>query len=742
MEPTATSTPGEDGLMKISHALRSALRLAHEYRWVSDFLFSELSVAPFHKALPLAPAMFSAAVKNDLHQTVNVFPPAPSSGKALPPTLTRDLPADMVDYTLLHTAFVPLAMVDGVSVGYAFAAHHVPRENCMPANPLVPPFVARFALDVRQHELLFVHRGGKPPAIGIRCMRRASDSVARENIGFIVPDAPYAWPQLPTSSVFMLSHVETSTSPIDSVPSSSPTTDAFFDLTERAAPDRTPWLLSASGGLADGLPPAFNAQEEAASATSSAAFTATSRDFAASALRSALSGSFGGPAFRLDALDAMTGIVSTCFTGAFTSIYAPTENQDAYSITHRFVHAYYSNFLAVSCDGLLTTGADDTPQQHYSTDDRYENGGPSANAHTRSFSKEATNERDESGFWRTLLVDAFDFGVHRSFGTSVADNEVHDNALGCGGAAQAASDSMERHGVNGASCERPVHAAVGCVDQGDNSELIDIFDHSVVPETLPVLNSRDLDIVLGNDEFSSDTTATDVIRKLPITTGENATNGPESSNSVSGGTTNNNGAPISPQGVNKRATSTTLPMAPRLTTNHRTSSPTCNAIRNNIQYPTKTPFISTIPTAICEPNEKLNEQGMTGNSTVGVSIPGDERGTVVERSGKGIAMGNAGEVRREAVPLAPRVTPSSGEKQLSVARSKEQVIADRKRRNRLSAARSNERRRIWMAHLESDVQVARERVRELRSRLEAVRSENDALRRQNKLLNALPSAES
>lgn len=73
---------------------------------------------------------------------------------------------------------------------------------------------------------------------------------------------------------------------------------------------------------------------------------------------------------------------------------------------------------------------------------------------------------------------------------------------------------------------------------------------------------------------------------------------------------------------------------------------------------------------------------------------------------------------------------SSGGKgiELGMYQSREKLLAARKHRNRLSAARSNDKKKKWVEQLAKDIEEGRRKVRDLEKRREQVMAENSALK--------------
>lgn len=353
--------------------LRSVLQVAYDLRWVADFLFTDLDISPFHKSLPLPPYTFETTFSIDVHQHMNIFPhpkarrstgnsnDAVETGEEevpLPVELVGEPDVNKTDDTLLHTIFVPVATHSFATVGYAFVSHPQTLPNCIPSNPLMPPLIARFVLDERDDTLIYINRGGTPPSLGIRAMRRAILPNVREHFSFVVPDAPYVWPRLPTSATWMLSHIETDTvSFVPPPPSRKSLCQIQLPNLDPTVQDASPWPISDEGTLSDGLTIALNYVLDTDivpvprdTTTAAAMFTPDVRHAALKALAAIHSGTFHSAGIRMDSLDGLTGTFRSCVTGAVVNAHAVTMPLVEDGLRLRFVQAYLSESCSVPQD--------------------------------------------------------------------------------------------------------------------------------------------------------------------------------------------------------------------------------------------------------------------------------------------------------------------------------------------------------------------------------------------------------
>lgn len=356
------ATGAEASPSTTSELLKSVLKPAYETRWLADFLFTDLSKSTFHTTLPLHPQTFQTLVATDITQTVTLkpdplYPPAAAHGP-LPKELIKDMPEDTVDETVLHALYMPIAALGPHTVGYVLCAHAEDMPNCMPHNPLVPPFKARFSFDARTQTLLTVIRGGRPHSIAIRAVRYAHAQPMREQFNFVIPDAPYAWPALPTTVTWMLSFVEVEVAArVPQTPSRAlaRTFHSLFETSACVRPERVdaaPWPVGLDGVLTDGLRPDFC--EGSGNDTSVTAFTASTRSHANQSLSNFLKGDFQSPGFRIDALEGMSGRFSSACTGGVRLLHTVTKDLCVDILRRRFLSDYFACVLAVSADGGLS----------------------------------------------------------------------------------------------------------------------------------------------------------------------------------------------------------------------------------------------------------------------------------------------------------------------------------------------------------------------------------------------------
>lgn len=205
-------------------SLTDALRLPSSLRWVCDWLF-EASNSPFHAGLTLPPESFSSALAvrvshsapclsshSELHRAVRLCRHMPLPP---PPPHCEDKDA----YVLL----VPVACMDGVTVGYSFGRgvqHAVPPiTKTHEAAPVVnfvvggsdgsfPNFVGRFAFDAERHDMLVVSSELSDKLCGLLSVSKKGDGRRSRHL-IAVPRDDYGFHHLPSRVMFMMANEET-----------------------------------------------------------------------------------------------------------------------------------------------------------------------------------------------------------------------------------------------------------------------------------------------------------------------------------------------------------------------------------------------------------------------------------------------------------------------------------------------------------------------------------------------------
>lgn len=225
---SSNPTPSDEIILRMRATLTEALRLPASIRWVCDWLF-EASDSPFHTGLTLPPESFSSALAVRVsHSTscgsrdAELHMPTGQHGQ---PFFSPAHLGDKDAYVL----FVPVACMDGVTVGYSFGRgvqHPVPpKTKTHQAGPFAnfvggshgafPNFVGRFAFGAESDDMLVVSSELSDKFCGLLFVSKKSDGRRSRHL-IAVPRENYGFDNLPSRVMFMMSNEETR------VPSSKP----------------------------------------------------------------------------------------------------------------------------------------------------------------------------------------------------------------------------------------------------------------------------------------------------------------------------------------------------------------------------------------------------------------------------------------------------------------------------------------------------------------------------------------
>lgn len=193
--------------------LQLALRMPSLHPWIADWLFSQ-SAEPFHpKTAPLPPEAFDNSLAIHLHHDISTpssaCPRSPRPLSTLCPASAKD-PRPPVTVTKdIDLLLVPVLHVDGITAGYTFlkGVHEATFRPFTPASPSAanPPlsnmsheFIAgRFAFDTSERDFLMVVNSMSPHMTGIVSMRWR-DKTSRDRSFFAIPKADYGPGNLPS----------------------------------------------------------------------------------------------------------------------------------------------------------------------------------------------------------------------------------------------------------------------------------------------------------------------------------------------------------------------------------------------------------------------------------------------------------------------------------------------------------------------------------------------------------------
>lgn len=366
---------------QMAHALNTALRLPRANRTVSDFLFTGLLESPFHRSHAISPGSLSTSLAFKIVQDLNsipnsMYPPAAVS-TPFPRHLVSHVPPPGLMRSQVHEIYIPIANVASYVMGYVLNHDPNHEEICFRANPFAPPWAGRFVFDITTKDILHVNCGGIPLSIGLLACVNSHDSCT-EHYLIAVPPMVYEWPHLPTTPLWMMSHIQYRTCPSNppvNTPSSSadvetpfwPSDDILTELDSAihpepfpsrrntlpdVAPSLQPWIMSQSGQLADGTWPTGG---PGTVGTAGSVFDGVTLLSVLPMLFEALGGSFYAPSLRMDTpYTSNTGYSST-FTGRVSKSMSSADFTLTRQLQDKFASLYYMSALSVSADAPLFT---------------------------------------------------------------------------------------------------------------------------------------------------------------------------------------------------------------------------------------------------------------------------------------------------------------------------------------------------------------------------------------------------
>lgn len=369
--------------MQIATCLRSILRIPLETRWVCDFLFSNLTMSPFHYNIPLAPESFKNALNMTIRQEIlvpNTLFSQMSCTEAMQEERDAFHKSSTKVSTKVDTMFVPVASMDNMCVGYAFGVAGAQEEMDIgvASNPFRPPFTGRFAFDLARGDLLVVVHGGTPVSVGLKGMVMRKD-VCREQYTITVPSEEYGWGFLPSRATCMLSSEEYRVGTdggdvgegeddgkagcvddvlkyLDFVLDGDSTDGDMTKWMGENAKSHMPWFVSPAGSIADGLPVCH---VQATNWTSSSAFAFDAISLSVRGIEKCLLGSFYGPFVRMDCVHALTGLCSSEFTGRITYVLEVAQDSVVGILKEAFAQLYYMSVMCLQTDGRLCGGGNE-----------------------------------------------------------------------------------------------------------------------------------------------------------------------------------------------------------------------------------------------------------------------------------------------------------------------------------------------------------------------------------------------
>ncbi|PXF47602.1 hypothetical protein BWQ96_02581 [Gracilariopsis chorda] len=198
----------DDPLLNVGKKeLSIALQTAAENPWVAEWLFTDPG-RPFHPHISVPPEAFEKALAIHLHHDISTPDCAPVEPyqRILP---SSEKPKKIVVSKDIDLLLVPVARMDGVTVGYTFirgirehtveqkfrSAFGAPHPSDFDFNrPLFVP--GRFTFHNERRDYLMVVNGMSPIMTGIVSMRWR-DHATRDRCFFAIPKAEYGPNNLP-----------------------------------------------------------------------------------------------------------------------------------------------------------------------------------------------------------------------------------------------------------------------------------------------------------------------------------------------------------------------------------------------------------------------------------------------------------------------------------------------------------------------------------------------------------------
>lgn len=332
----------------IQQFLKHALRIPAANRMVSDFLFTGLIESPFHHDYVLPPSAMATSVAIRVEENVLGPPDIGKPFKELGFTFNPDFMNTNDPFKVIFDSlYIPVCYAYPYALGYSFNTQALQVDSlCLENTPFETPCIARFVFDTRTGDLLKVSHGGKPQAIGIHSMRNLiKDGVSHswDHEACIVPAVPYEWPYLPTTVLWKISsnvvRNHQTSPPAPPVPS------------DQLVSDLTPWPLRHDGSWADGSIPSRHSN------SSSSIFAVAALRKVIQALSLHLSGEFEAPGIRFDVLKSMAPkqmFDSARSESKFGRInFIPASTACTVRLREHFSAAYYIAALTPSSDTRL-----------------------------------------------------------------------------------------------------------------------------------------------------------------------------------------------------------------------------------------------------------------------------------------------------------------------------------------------------------------------------------------------------
>lgn len=208
----------EDPLFNVGKKeLETALRMASSHDWVAEWLFSQSSQIFHPRTAPIPPEAFDNSLA--IHLRHNIYTPSPcprtmrTAAQGTPNHLKREDNDALTVTKDIHLLLVPFVNIDGITTGYTFLkgvqeATIRPPEFTSHRHQSPTEFVSgRFAFDIAKRDFLMVVNSMSPHMTGLVSMRWRGEK-SRDRSFFAVPKADYGPGRLPSRVLSVQCHVD------------------------------------------------------------------------------------------------------------------------------------------------------------------------------------------------------------------------------------------------------------------------------------------------------------------------------------------------------------------------------------------------------------------------------------------------------------------------------------------------------------------------------------------------------
>lgn len=566
---------------------------------------------------------------------------------------------------------VPVSFEYPYALGYNYifptpGAEYFPK--CMPGSPFQAPSIGRFSYDIRSGDILMVTHGGKPSSIGLHSVFKVSPSVKRHDI-ITVPPIQYSWPYLPKTVLWKISTYGKLRSPLEPIHLE----NMINSLSKYGIPDSRDQSVSSEMALQT----AFNA------------------------MASTIRGGFDTPEFNIDMLlPGSLNMHSTTTKVKFGAIdIGRVDNQRSLRLRESFATCYYMSSLTVTHDAPLlkpaatidfNNNSQKYPPEHDMADvntNRLENTDAvlgfnraeniilsSGLVENNSKSKKSFIDDSPSSLHANRNLDIPELGpaFFEPFGGDFANSNT--------------------------SFDLDLHLTPKNTNTSDHSDKSIINNAVIISDTLPANAHPDsMSITFAPSPAPQPTSAPTYSAEIPAT---NRFQKCENLNVVSP--------------FNHMETTNTFNCTSQSTVDPRTGTFTSNSVN---------------------PNSSLINQNSSTAAPVPVSTTNvfmrenDNVSKIATLAPRPTPMDTSTAVAVSAVDELQRNAAEKNEKNMDEEAKRRKELAEaRKRRNRLSAAKCNERKKQELEKLKRETQVQKERVRELHEKRLLAKKENELLK--------------